>query len=88
MAPKRLFYEDDEVIITKPGFNVEISDDLKEQESSHGNISSIKGMGIRTAPVLEEYVNKTRLILHEKLSYYGAELGTQQSALLQRIQND
>lgn len=81
MAPKRLFYEDDEVIITKPGLNVEISDDLKEQESSHGNISFIKGMGIRTAPVLEEYVNKTRLILHEKLSYYGAELGTQQSAL-------
>ncbi len=81
MAPKRLFYEDDDVIITKPGFNVEITDDLKEQESSHGNISFIKGMGIRTAPVLEEYVNKTRLVLHEKLSYYGAELGTQQSAL-------
>mmetsp|Transcript_5910 Transcript_5910/g.7221 ORF Transcript_5910/g.7221 Transcript_5910/m.7221 type:complete len:213 (-) Transcript_5910:2206-2844(-) len=81
MAPKRLFYEDDEVIITKPGFNEEISEDLKQQESSHGNISFVKGMGIRTAPVLEEYVNKARLVLHEKLSYYGAELGTQQSAL-------
>lgn len=81
MAPKRLFYEDDDVIITKPGFNVEISKDLKEQESSHGNISFIKGMGVRTAPVLEEYFNKARLILHDNLTYYGAELGTQKSAL-------
>lgn len=87
MAPKRLFYEDDDVVITKPGFNVEISDELKQEESSHGNISFIKGMGIRTAPILEQYFNKARLVLHENVSYFGAELGTQKSAINNEYNN-
>lgn len=80
MAPKRSFYEDDKFVVSKPGFSAEIDSKLEEKESSHGNISFIHGMGIRTTPILEQYTNQARLFLHEKLSYYGAEVSTQISA--------
>lgn len=79
---KRDFYVDDELIITKPGINTEISSELKEQEGSHGNVSFIQGMSIRTTPILENYANQVRLFLHDKFSLYSAELGTQKSAIV------
>lgn len=80
MAGKRTFYADDEETITKPGFNSRISEELKEQESAHGSISFIEGMGIRSIPILEKYSNQFRLFLHDKIEIYSAELGTQRSA--------
>lgn len=80
MVSKRSFYADDEDSITKPGFNSKITEELKEKESAHGNISFIQGMGIRTVPIFEKYSNKFRLFLHEKLQVYSAELETQKSA--------
>ncbi|CAK7892482.1 hypothetical protein CAAN1_01S10286 [[Candida] anglica] len=82
---KRGFYEDDDLVVNKPGFNAEITKELKEQESSHGNVSFIQGMSIRTTPILEEYTNIARHYLHEKWSYYGAELETQKSALSNEV---
>lgn len=82
---KRSFYEDDQLIINKPGFNTEIQDSLKEQESSHGNISFIHGMGVRTTPYLEQYINKFRLYSHDKLAIYEAELGTQKTAFVNEM---
>lgn len=83
----RSFYEDEELIITKPGFNTEINADLKEQESSHGNISFVEGMGVRSTPYLEKYTEKLRLALHENLSILSAELGTQKTAILNEYAN-
>lgn len=80
MVSKRSFYADDEDVITKPGFNSKITEELKEKESAHGNISFIEGMGIRTVPILEKYSNKFRLFLHDKLQLYSAELDTQKTA--------
>lgn len=85
MAPKRSFYEDDKFVVSKPGFNAEIDPKLEEKESAHGNISFVQGMGIRTTPLLEQYTNKARLFLHEKLSYYGAEFNTQISAFQNEV---
>lgn len=81
----RSFYEDDAFVITKPGVNVEISDTLKEQESNHGNITYVQGMAIRTTPYLEKYSNSIRLWLHDKVSIYSAELGTQKSFINNEI---
>ncbi|ODV77928.1 uncharacterized protein CANTADRAFT_23045 [Suhomyces tanzawaensis NRRL Y-17324] len=81
----RSFYEDDELVINKPGYNVEISLELKEQESLHGPISFIQGMGIRSTPYLESWVNKARLFVHSKAAIYEAELGTQKSAFLNEV---
>lgn len=81
MGSKRSFYEDDELIITKPGYNAEMSLELKEQESAHGNISFVEGMGIRTTPYFEGYFNTMRLYVHNNLSVLSAELETQKSAL-------
>lgn len=78
---KRSFYEDEELVTTKPGFNAEINSELKEKESAHGNISFIDGMGVRTTPYLEQHFNALRLYVHDKLSVVGAELATQKSAL-------
>lgn len=78
---RRSFYEDDELITTKPGYNAAITKDLREKESSHGNISFIEGMGVRTTPYLEKHFNTVRQFLHEKFSIASAELGTQKSAL-------
>ncbi|EGV60558.1 hypothetical protein PSN45_001679 [Yamadazyma tenuis] len=76
----RSFYEDDEVVITKPGYNAEISKDLKQQQGAHGDVSLVKGMTIRTVPYLESSLNKARLYLHDKLSVIEAEIDTQISA--------
>lgn len=81
MGSKRSFYEDDELITTKPGYNAEITKDLQEKESSHGNISFVEGMGVRTTPYLEKHFNSVRQYLHEKVSIASAELGTQKTAL-------
>lgn len=81
MGAKRSFYEDEELITTKPGYNAEISSELREKESAHGNISFIEGMGVRTTPYLEKHFNNLRLYLHDKLSVASAELGTQTTAL-------
>ncbi|SGZ56932.1 CIC11C00000003699 [Sungouiella intermedia] len=81
MAPKRSFYEDEELITTKPGYNSEISKELKEKESAHGNISFIEGMGVRTTPYLEKHFNNLRSYLHDKFSIAAAELGTQRTAV-------
>lgn len=81
MAGKRHFYEDEELITTKPGFNTEISAQLKEKESAHGDIAYVDGMGVRTTPYLEKHLNAFRLYAHDKLSVAAAELGTQVSAL-------
>lgn len=83
----RAFYEDDELITTKPGYNTEASAELKEQESSHGNISFVQGMGVRTAPFLESHFNALRLRLHDQVSVLSAELGTQQTALANEWRN-
>lgn len=77
----RSFYEDDELITTKPGYNAEITPELKQKESSHGNIAFIEGMGVRTTPFLEKHFNSLRLMLHDKLAVVNAELGTQSTAL-------
>ncbi|EAZ62862.2 predicted protein [Scheffersomyces stipitis CBS 6054] len=82
---KRSFYEDDELVVSKPGFNAEISPALKEKESAHGNISFVEGMGVRTTPFLEQYSNKLRLWLHDKVSIYGAEVDTQKTAFLNEV---
>lgn len=83
----RSFYEDEELITTKPGFNTEINDVLKEKESSHGNISFVKGMGIRSTPYLETYISSLRKTLHENLSILSAELGTQKTAFFNEYAN-
>lgn len=83
----RSFYEDEELVVTKPGFNTEINKDLKEKESSHGNISFVEGMGVRSTPYLEKYVEKLRLTLHENLAVLGAELGTQTTAISNEYSN-
>ncbi|KAK6463747.1 apolipo protein O-domain-containing protein [Scheffersomyces coipomensis] len=77
---KRTFYADDELVITKPGTNSEITPELQEKESAHGNISFIQGMGVRTTPYLEKYANQFRLFIHDKVSIADAELNTQVSA--------
>lgn len=76
---KRSFYEDDELIIAKPGTNQAISTELKEQESVH-HASFVEGMAIRTTPILEKYTNSIRHYLHDKVSLADAELETQKSA--------
>ncbi|KAF5210252.1 putative MICOS subunit [Clavispora lusitaniae] len=81
MPSKRFFYEDEELITTTPGYNTEISSELKEKESVHGNIALVDGMGVRSTPYLEKHFNKLRLLAHEKLSIASAEIGTQKSAL-------
>ncbi|CUM68038.1 uncharacterized protein PRCAT00005753001 [Priceomyces carsonii] len=85
MVEKRAFYEDDELIINKPGVNVEISPELKKQESSHGNITFVKGMGIRSTPFLEKYFNKLRNFVYDKTVIYRAEIETQASALKNEV---
>lgn len=83
----RSFYEDEELITTTPGFNTEINAELKEKESSHGNISFVEGMGVRSTPYLEKYAEQLRLALHENLSVLSAEFGTQRTALLNEYAN-
>ncbi|OBA20974.1 hypothetical protein METBIDRAFT_42108 [Metschnikowia bicuspidata var. bicuspidata NRRL YB-4993] len=84
---RRSFYEDDEVVTTKPGVNTEIKPELKERESAHGNISFVDGMGVRTTPYLEKQANKFRHFVHEKTSVMIAELGTQKTAFCNEWQN-
>lgn len=81
MPSKRSFYGDEELITTKPGYNAEITSELQEKESAHGNISFIQGMGVRTTPYLEKHFNNLRLYVHDKLSIVNAELGTQKTAV-------
>lgn len=78
---KRSFYEDDVLVLTKPGYNAEISASLKQKESSHGNVSFVDGMGIRSTPYLESHLNRLRVALYDKLSLYAAEIGTQITAV-------
>lgn len=85
MAGKRLFYEDEELITTTPGYNTEISKELKEKESVHGNIALVDGMGVRSTPYLEKHLNSFRLLAHDKLSIISAEFGTQKTALCNEI---
>lgn len=81
MPAKRSFYGDEELITTKPGYNAEITKELQEKESSHGNISFIQGMGVRTTPYSEKHFNNLRLYAHDKWSILAAELGTQKTAV-------
>lgn len=76
----RAFYEDDEVVVTKPGHNEEISKDLKNKESSNGPINFVDGMGVRSTPFIESQMNKFRFFLHDKLSLIEAEFDTQVTA--------
>lgn len=85
MAGKRLFYEDEELITTTPGYNTEITPELKQKESVHGNIALVDGMGVRSTPYLEKHLNTFRLMVHDKLSILNAELATQKSALCNEI---
>lgn len=78
----RHFYENDDRVITTPGYNQEIPADLKEQESSHGNISFVDGMGVRSTPYLEKQANAVRTYFLGFLSIIGAELGTQKTAVI------
>ncbi|CDK24333.1 unnamed protein product [Kuraishia capsulata CBS 1993] len=81
MAPKRVFYEDDEDIFPKPGSTEEISKELKKQESPDmHNASFLDGMMIRSSPVLEKYTTKARLYFHDLLTKTEAEVGTLTSA--------
>ncbi|EGW32429.1 uncharacterized protein SPAPADRAFT_61501 [Spathaspora passalidarum NRRL Y-27907] len=79
---KRSFYEDDELIINKPGVNVEISPELKQQQLPSGgeDVKFVDGMTIRTTPIFEEYANKVRHYLHHKFSLFDAELSNLKSA--------
>lgn len=77
----RSFYEDDEVVVTTPGYNKPITPELKAQESAHGNISFIDGMGIRSIPSLEKYMNKVRLYTQEKVLIAEAEWANVTSAV-------
>lgn len=79
---RRSFYEDDELVTTKPGINAEIQPELQAKESSHGNISFVDGMGVRTTPYLEKQANAFRHFLHEKTSVLAAEIGTQKTAFV------
>lgn len=83
----RNFYEDDKLIETTPGKNIEIKDELKKKESSHGNISFVRGMGIRTTESLELSFHKLRQQLNYYLSVYSAEFSTQQSSLANEYEN-
>ena len=83
----RSFYENDERIVTKPGYNAEINEQLKEQEGSHGIVGFVNGMEVRTFPILEKYAHKARVVLHDNLSYYGAELSTQLSSVSNELRN-
>lgn len=85
MTGKRLFYEDEELITTTPGYNTVISPELKEKESVHGTIALVDGMGVRSTPYLEKHFNTFRLMVHDKLSILNAELGTQKTALCNEI---
>lgn len=80
----RKFYEDDEIVITKPGYNSAISDELKEKESTH-EVKFVEGMAIRTTPILEKYLNSARVFLHENLIVIESELATQVSAARNEI---
>lgn len=80
----RSFYEDDELVITKPGYNNEISKELHSKETLN-NVSYAKGMTIRSAPYLEEQLNKIRLYTHNKLSILEAEVNTAVSATKNEI---
>lgn len=77
----RSFYENDERIVTKPGYNAEISDELKDKEGFHGIVGFVNGMEVRTFPWLEKYAHDARVVLHDYVSYYGAELATQFSSV-------
>lgn len=81
MAGKRFFYEDEELITTTPGYNTEITQELEQKESIHGNIALVDGMGVRSTPYLEKHLNTVRLLAHDRLSIVFAELGTQKTAL-------
>lgn len=78
----RSFYENDgELVVSKPGApTTEISNELKKQESVHGDISFVDGMVVRTTPYLEKYMNKLRLLAHDKLALVETELSTAKSA--------
>lgn len=79
----RKFYEDDELIINKPGTIDPITPKLQHQESIHGEGASIiDGMVIRTTPILEKYSNQVRQFLITKFNILEAELKTQRLASL------
>ena len=84
---KRGFYEDDEQVVTKPGYETAIDAKLEEQEGLHGNVSFIQGMSIRSAPYLEKFANSARLWTHDKVSVASAELETQKSAFNNEVGN-
>ncbi|RCK63582.1 MICOS subunit MIC26 [Candida viswanathii] len=77
---KRSFYEDDDYIVNKPGTTTPITPSLAQKESVHGDVTFVDGMVIRTTPLLEKYANAVRHFVHDKVSLWGAELATQQSA--------
>lgn len=83
----RSFYEnDDSLVIGKPGSpTTEISPELESQESSHGYILFVQGMGVRTAPYLELFINKFRLATHDKLSVAEAEVSNVKSAVYNEV---
>lgn len=87
MGGKRSFYGNDELITTQPGYNAEITKELQEKESSHGNISFVEGMGVRTTPYFEKHFNNLRLFIHSKWAVASAELGTQKTALANEWNN-
>lgn len=84
----RHFYEDDELIVNKPGTIDPITSKLKQQESIHGeNASIVDGMVIRTTPNLEKYSNKFRQFIISKFNVFEAELQTQKLAGFNEWQN-
>lgn len=76
----RNFYEDDEIIVTKPGYNTEISPKLEDQETVHGDVSFVDGMIIRSLPILNSQLKTIREYVNEKIIIYSSELNTQVSA--------
>ncbi|CAI5757122.1 unnamed protein product [Candida verbasci] len=85
---KRTFYEDDELILNKPGIPLEeTSSKLKQQESTHGDVEFVDGMVIRSTPILENYTSNFRKYLHDKFTIITAELGTQKSAIENEFNN-
>lgn len=76
----RSFYEDDDNVVNTPGLDTKIPSKLQKEESLHG-ADIIRGMAVRTTPVLEKYANDIRHWVFDKYQVYGAELETQRSLL-------
>lgn len=83
----RSFYEDEKLIVTKPGVNKPISSQLEAKESTHGYTSFVEGMMVRSTPLLEKYSGQWRLFFNNRFAVIEAELGTHKTVILNKFAN-